>query len=224
MLADTRIRRLEVHHRLVHRAALGRTAADDAANAVLRHEVERALRAALDRLPAFHRQARGPRHQRQFLQRVAAIRHFGRQRVVLALVAERLLVERLEDDVDLFLEQFAVGGLVEQRGAEAFDLARVVAAADTEHDAAVGKDIRHRVVLGEAQRMPHRRDVEAAADPQVPGEMRQVQRHHQHVGDALGAFRLEVVLGHPERAVAEPIHQLRHGLGLAQRGGQHSFG
>jgi hypothetical protein len=34
---------------------------------------------------------------------------------VLALVAERLLVERLEDDIDLFLEQLAVGRLVQQR-------------------------------------------------------------------------------------------------------------
>ena len=50
-----------------------------------------------------------PRHQCQFLQRIAAIRHLGRQRVVLALVRERLVVEGLEDDIDLFLEQFAVG-------------------------------------------------------------------------------------------------------------------
>ncbi len=42
----------------------------------------------------------------------------------------------------------------------------------------------------------------------------------QHVGDALGAFALEMVLGHPERVVAEPVHQLGHGLGLVERGGE----
>jgi hypothetical protein len=40
-------------------AALGRAAADHAADAVLGHEVEGARRARLDRLPAFDRQALG---------------------------------------------------------------------------------------------------------------------------------------------------------------------
>src|SRR5262249_35701329 len=51
----------------VHRAALGRAAADEALNARARHEVERPFAAALDRLPAFDRQAQRPRHQGQFL-------------------------------------------------------------------------------------------------------------------------------------------------------------
>ena len=50
--------------------------------------------------------------------------------------------------------------------------------------------------------------------------MRQVQRHHQHVRDALVAFALEMVLGHPERVVAEPVHQLRHRLRLVEDGGE----
>ncbi len=129
-------------------------------------------------------------------------------------------VEGLEDDVDLFLEQLAVGVLVDQRRAEGFDLAGVVAAADAEHHAAVGEDVGHGVVLGEAQRMPHRRDVEAAADLHVFGHVGQVQRHHQHVGDALGAFALEVMFGHPEGGVAEAVHLLRDGLGFAEGGGQ----
>jgi len=33
---------------------------------------------------------------------------------MLAFMRERLVVERLEDQVDLLLEQLAVGGLVEQ--------------------------------------------------------------------------------------------------------------
>jgi hypothetical protein len=70
------------------------------------------------------KQALRSRHQRQFPQRVAAIRHFRRQRVVFAPMCKGLIVERVEDDIDLFLEQFAVGFLVQQRGAERLNLAR----------------------------------------------------------------------------------------------------
>ena len=139
---------------------------------------------------------------------------------MLAVVAEALVVEGLEDDLDLFLEQFAVGVLVQQRRAEGFDLARVVAARDAEHDAAVGEDVGHRVVFSQAQRMPHGRHVEAAADVHVLGDVRQVQRHQQHVGDALGALVLEVVLRHPEGREAKLVHGARDGLRLPQRRGQ----
>ena len=220
MLAEAGVRGLEIDHVTMHRAALGRAAANDAADAVFGHEVEPALRAALDRLPAFHRLPQRARHQGQLLQRVAAIRHLRRQRVVLAFVGEALAVERLEDDVDLLLEQLAVGRLIEQRRAEGLHLARVIAAAHAEYDAAAAQDVRHRVVLGEAQRMPHRRDVEAAADLQALGDVRQMQRHHQHVGDALIAFGLEVMLRHPECVVAHAVHQLGHRLGLGERGGE----
>src|SRR5262249_59580720 len=95
-------------------AAGGGAAADDAADAVLGHEVEGPLRAALDRLPAFDRQALRRRHQRDLLERIAAIRHLRRDRIVLALVRKRLALERLEQDINAFLEQFAVGLLVPQ--------------------------------------------------------------------------------------------------------------
>jgi hypothetical protein len=52
---------------------------------------------------------------------------------VLALVREGFVVERLEEDLDLLLEQFAVGILVDDRRAEGLDFAGVIAAADTEH-------------------------------------------------------------------------------------------
>ena len=129
-------------------------------------------------------------------------------------------VERLEDDVGLLFVQLAVGILIDQRRAERLHLARVVAAAEAEDHPAVAEDVRHRVVLGQAQRMPHRRDVEAAADLQVLRHVRQMQRHQQHVGDAFGALALEVVFGHPERVVAEAVHQHRHRLRLFQRGGE----
>src|SRR6476646_4627769 len=49
-------------------------------------------RGALDRLPALDRQPQRPRHESELLQGVAAVGHLGRQRVVLALVGEGLLV------------------------------------------------------------------------------------------------------------------------------------
>ena len=71
-----------------------------------------------------------------------------------------------------------------------------------------GENVGGRVVLGQPQRMPHGRDVEAAADPELLGEVRQVHRQHQDVRDALVALVLEVVLGQPERVVAELVHHL----------------
>src|ERR1700730_13130441 len=100
---------LEPEHVPLHRAALGRAAADDAVDAVLGHEVESAVGAALDRLPAFDRQALPRRHPADLLHRIAAIGPLGRDRVVLALVRERLALEGLEQDIDAFLEHLSVG-------------------------------------------------------------------------------------------------------------------
>ena len=61
-------------------------AADRALDVVFDHEVEPARVGADDRLPALDRTMDRARHQGQLLERVAAIRHFRRQRVVLALV------------------------------------------------------------------------------------------------------------------------------------------
>jgi len=47
---------LETERVPLDRAAFGRAAADHAADTILRHKVEGALGAALDRLPAFDRQ------------------------------------------------------------------------------------------------------------------------------------------------------------------------
>src|SRR5258705_232020 len=79
-------------------------------------------------------------------------------RVVLPLVRDRGVPERLEDDLDLLLEQLAVGRLVEQRRAEGVDLPRVVAAPDAEAHPAAGEHVGHCEILGEPERMPHRRD------------------------------------------------------------------
>ena len=85
---------------------------------------------------------------------------------MLALVREEFVVEGLEDDLDLLLEQLAVGGLVEQRRAEGLDLAGMVAAPDAKGDAPAGQDVGRRIVFRQPQRVPHRGDVEAAADPE----------------------------------------------------------
>src|SRR5207247_8237689 len=96
--AAARIGGLKPEHVPLYRAALGRTAADDAVDAVLGHEIEGAVGAALDRLPAFDRQALRRRHQGDLLQRVAAIRHLRRDRVEFSFMRERLPLERLEQD------------------------------------------------------------------------------------------------------------------------------
>ena len=132
-------------------------------------------------------------------------------------MAEPLVVEGLEDNVDLLFEERAVGLLVGQRRAEGLDLARMIAASDTKRDAAAGEDVDGGEILGEAQRVPHRRDVEAAADLDVAGLVGEVQGHQDGVGNALRALGLEMMLGHPEAVVAEPIHDLGHVLGLAER-------
>ena len=58
---------LKADHVPLDSAALGRAATNDAAYAVLRHKIEGAFRTALDRLPAFDRQALGRRHQGDLL-------------------------------------------------------------------------------------------------------------------------------------------------------------
>src|SRR6266404_3232601 len=134
------MRCLPVEHDLMHRPTLGRATAYHALDTVLGHELERAHRAALDRLPAFDRQLERSRDEGELFKGVAAIRHVGRQRVVLALIREALVVEGIEDDIDLLLKERSVGLLVAQWGAERFYLARLVAATDAKDDAAAGED------------------------------------------------------------------------------------
>src|SRR5215475_2012248 len=132
------MRCLPVEHDLMHRPTLGRATAYHALDTVLGHELKRAHRAPLDRLPALDRQLERSRDEGELFEGVAAIRHLGRQRVVLALIREALVVEGFEDDIDL---------LVAQWGAERFYLARVVAATDAKDDAAAGEDVNGGEVL-----------------------------------------------------------------------------
>ena len=94
----------------------------------------------------------------------------------------------------------------------------MIAATDAKNDTPIGQNIGDREVFGEAQRVPHRRDVKAGVEFQPFREVRQMHRQQDDVGQALGAFRLKVVLGHPERAIAQAVHRLRLGFGLVVRG------
>src|SRR5262245_35664173 len=121
---------------------------------------------------------------------------------------EGLAFECLEEDIDAFLEYPAIGVLVYKRRAERLDLAGMIAATRAKNDPTASQDVRHRIVFRETQRMPHRHDVEAAADFEMLGDATEVHRHHEDVWDQLSAFRLEVVLSHPERVVIALIHAL----------------
>jgi len=178
---------------------------DDTLDAVSGHEVQAPRAAAHDRLPHLDRPLSRPRNQRDLLQAIAAVRDIRRNRVVLALVRERLLPECFEDDLHLLLEELAVGLAVQHRVAEGLHLAGVIAAPDAEDDAAPGQDVRGGVVLGEPERMPGGDDVEGAADLHALGAMGEIDGQHRNVGDALVALVLEVVLGQPERLVPERV-------------------
>ena len=96
----------------------------------------------------------------------------------------------------------------------------MVAATDAEDDAAIGEPVGHGEVLGQAERVPHGGDVEAAAEAQTLGDVGEVDDEHQEVGDALVALGLEVVLGHPEGVVAVLVQGLGDGHALVEGGGE----
>jgi hypothetical protein len=131
---------------------------------------------------------------------------------------EALVVECFEDDIDLLLVESPVGLLVAQRGTERLHLARVVSATDAKDDATAREDVSGGKVLRQAQRVPHRSDIEAATNLDVFRSVREVQCHEDGVGNAFSAFMLEVMFGHPEAVVAKAIHEIGHGLGLGQGG------
>ena len=130
------------------------------------------------------------------------------------------LVEGLEDDLNLLLEQLAIGIGVPHRRTEGLDLARVIATPDPEYRSSFGQDVGHSEILGQAQGMPHRGNVKFAADAQPLRHMRQVHCQHQDIGYAFIALVLEMVLGEPECVEAQRIHLLGDGLRLLEHGGQ----
>ena len=143
---------------------------------------------------------------------------------MLALMRKTLAIERLENDLHLLLEQFPIGVLVEHRRAEGFHLARVIAAADAEDGAPFGENVGAGEILGQPQRVPHRRDVEAAADPEVLGQVAEMHRRHQQVGNDLVALVLEMMLRQPQRVPAGFVHHPGDRLGLLEDAGEMRVG
>ena len=128
---------------------------------------------------------------------------------MLSLVGEGLFFERLQYDLNLLFEQIPVGFSIQHGRAEGFHLSSVVPTANAEDDPAFGQDVGHGKVFGQAQRMPHRRDVKPATELQPFGLAGQVQAEHQKIGDAFVPFGLEVMLGQPELVIAQPVQMLR---------------
>src|SRR5207245_1023502 len=126
----------------------------------------------------------------------------GRNRVVLTLMGERFLAERFQDDLDLLLEELAVGLGVQHRVAERLDLARVIAASDAEDEPALREDVGGGVVLGEPERMPGGDDVEGAADLDALRAMGEIDGQQRKVRDDFVAFVLAAVLWRTQRPVS----------------------
>ena len=168
-----------VFHGRVHDATLGHPAADDSLDAVLGHEIQRSLGAALDGLPALYGQVSRARDQSDFRQFVAPVGYVGRDVVVLAVVGERPFVESLEYYVYLLLEQLPVGRLIQQWVSKGLNFPGVVASADAKNNPPAGQDIRGGIVLSQTQRMPHGSDVERTAQLDVFGQVSQVDLKHQ---------------------------------------------
>src|SRR5271166_4041739 len=137
------------------------------------------------------------RHQRNVLELITAIINRRRTLVVLSLEVKRLLAETTQQQPKLLLEQFTVFLGIEKRGAECLDLARMVAAADSHDDASVGDDVRHGVIFGQPDRMPHRQDVEGATEFQTFGLGGEPQAELDQIREDLITFALKMVLGGP---------------------------
>src|ERR1044071_10224255 len=84
--------------------------------------------------------------------------------VVLAPVRPGFFVEALQEHFHLLLEELLVGLVVEHGRAEGLDLPGVIATTHAHDDAATRHDVRLRVVLREADGMPHGEHVEGAAE------------------------------------------------------------
>src|SRR6516164_4899424 len=178
---------------------------DHRLKALLRHQIDGL--AAGNRHPDLNRQVLGARHHGDFFEVVAAIGDRRRAFEVLALVTKRLLVKALQQEVETFFENRAVGVRVEQWRAESLHLAGVVAAADAHDDPTVGDDVGHCVVFGEPDRVPHRQYVEGAAEFKAPGLRGKPQPELDQIRQAFVAFPLEMVLGGPKAVIAELVHQ-----------------
>src|SRR5690242_1407701 len=56
--------------------------------------------------------------------------------------------------------------------------------------------------------MPHGEHIEAAAEFELCGVLRQPETEHEEIRDAFIPLALEMVLGHPENVIAQRLHAL----------------
>ena len=112
---------------------------------------------------------------------------------------ELFLVEAHQQQLQLLFEIVAILVRIEQRRAEGFHLAGVVAAADAHDDSPVGDDVGHGVVFRQPDRVPHRQHVERAAELQALGLRGQPQAELHQVRQAFITLALEVVFRGPQR-------------------------
>ena len=164
-----------------------------------------------DRLPDLDRRVQRPGDERQRLHAATTIVDLlRRQLIVLAGVGKRLVVPGQLENLDLLFEDLAVVGIVRvvvpaDPGAQRFGLARHGAAADAADHAAAGHDVGQGEVLGEAQRMPLRQDVEHRAELELAGARGQKRRHQDGVRHHFVALVLEVVFGQPQALIPETV-------------------
>src|SRR5215813_3931841 len=103
-------------------------------------------------------------YHRNFLKLIPAIRDRWRAFVKFTLVIEGFIVKAFNKNLKLFLEQLTIGLGIQERRPKGLDFARVIPAANSHYDTAIGDDVRHSIVLGQPDRVPHRENIECATE------------------------------------------------------------
>src|SRR5262249_54502005 len=134
---------------------------------------------------------------------------------VLPLVAEGLALPRLEDDLERLVETRLA--LRERNAVHVVD-AREPAAADPEIEAPGADVIDRRGLLGDAQGIVQRQDLDGHADAQPPGARRDRARHHDGRREHR-AGRREVHLAQPHAVEAPGLRRVDDVEALAERAG-----
>ena len=88
---------------------------------------------------------------------------------MLPFVGEGVFVEAFEDNLHLLFKKLFVGIVVDDWGAEGFDLSGLIPSSNSENQPAFGHDVGHGVVLGQTDWVPVGHDVEAAAKLELFG-------------------------------------------------------
>src|SRR5208282_2694066 len=126
----------------------------------------------------------------------------------LSMMRERRLSPRLDNDLVGFLVVGAVALLVLDRRewpSEDFGLARLIAAANSEFEAAAADDVEHSGLLRDSNWMPPGDDVGGLTKPNLARPHCDRGLGEERIGAELRALGLEVMLGHEKVVEAEPV-------------------